>query len=273
MARLIWQELKFRRNGIIGWAIGLCWFPLVYIAIYPSVAEEMAGLANLEIYQALGMNLGTFEDWVGSILFLFVPLLLSVYALINGTGTLAGEEEDGRLEMMVTLPLERWQIVTAKAIALSIATLIVLLIISLVSAVVFISIESQVETEVMALQLATTMITTWPLVFAMGMLSLFLAAFCSRRRIAAMIATAVLLISYFGSNLVNQVSSLEPLEPLLLFSYLDSTRNGVIEGQQVGDILVLMGIGLVSFTLAIFFFNQRNLTVGAWPWQRPSHAN
>lgn len=273
MLRLIWQELKFRRNGIIGWSIGLSWMPVVYIGIYPSVAEEMAGLADLEIYQAMGVNLNTFEDWIGSILFLFLPLLLSIYALINGTGTLAGEEEDGRLEMMVTLPLPRWQIVTAKAIALCIATLIILLFIGIISAVVFIAIESQVETTATPLDFILTILATWPLIFAMAMLSLFLAAFSSGRRIAATIATAVLLISYFGNNLANQVSSLEALKPLFLFSYLDSTRSALLEGQQPGDALALLGIGVVSFALALYFFRQRNLTVGAWPWQRAQVNN
>jgi ABC-2 type transport system permease protein len=268
MLRLIWQELKFRRNGIIGWGIGLCFFPFVYITLYPSVAEEMAGLADLEIYQAMGINLGTFEDWVASILFLMVPLLLSVYALLNATGTLAGEEEDGRLEMMVTLPLERWQIITAKAIALAIATFIILLVTALAGALVYMAIQSQVESEVEPFGLAATMLATWPLVFAFAMLSLFFAAFSSRRRVAALIMTAILIISYFGSNLIHQVSSLESLEPIFLFSYLDSTRTAVLEGQPIGDVLVLLAVGLISFALAVFFFNRRNLTVGFWPWQR-----
>jgi putative exporter of polyketide antibiotics len=42
MLRLLWQELKFRRGAILGWSLGLCFFPLVYIGIYPSVAEQMA---------------------------------------------------------------------------------------------------------------------------------------------------------------------------------------------------------------------------------------
>ncbi len=268
MLRLIIQEIKFRRNGIIGWGLGLCFFPLLYISIYPSVAEEMAGLADLEIYQAMGVNLGTFEDWVASILFLFVPMILSIYAFINGTGTLAAEEEDGRLEMMVTLPLERWQIVTAKAIALSIATFIILVIVSLVSALVFLGIQSQVETDVSVVTLVLSMLATWPLVFAMAMMSMFFAAFCSRRRIAALIMTAILISAYFGANLITQVSSLESLEPIFLFSYLDSTANGVVNGQATGDVMVLMGLGLVSFVLAVYFFSQRDLTVGMWPWQR-----
>lgn len=268
MFRLLWQELRFRRNAIIGWGLGLCFFPIVYLGIYPQVAEEMAGLADLEIYQAMGVSLGTFEDWIGSILFLFVPLLISVFAVINGTGTLAGEEEDGRLEMIVTLPLPRWQIVAAKALALSIAAFLILLIVSLVSAVVFMAIESQVDTDLATLDLTIKLLATWPLIFSVSMISMFLAAFCSRRRIAALTAAVILIISYFGSNLAGTTSVIEPFEPVFLFTYLDYTANAVIEGQQTSDVLVLLGIGAVAFGLAIFFFQRRKLTVGAWPWQR-----
>ena len=268
MLRLIWQEVKFRRNAIIGWGLGLCFFPLVYIGIYPSVADEMVGLADLEIYQAMGMSLGTFADWIGSILVLFMPLIASIYALINGTGTLAGEEEDGRLEMMVTLPLPRWQIVVAKAIALTIATIIIFLIVSLVSVIVFQAIEGQIETDLVAMDVVTAIMSAWPLVFALGMLSMFLAAFSASRRAAAMIATAILIVSYFGDNLANSTSALEPFEPFFLFTYLDSTGRAVAEGQQLGDVAVLLGVGLVAFVLALFFFERRNLTVGNWPWQR-----
>jgi ABC-2 type transport system permease protein len=268
MVRLLWQELRLRRNAIIGWSLGLCFFPLVYIAIYPSVAEEMAGLADLELYRALGMNLGTFADWVGSILIVFMPLIAAFYALINGTGTLAGEEEDGRLEMIVTLPLPRWQIVVAKALALVISSFIMFVVVAGVSVLVFLSIESQIETNLTAMALFTAVLSAWPLVFTIGMISLFLAAFAPSRRTALAISAAILLVSYFGNNLAGSTAALEPFEPFFLFTYLDATGQGVLEGQQAGDILVLFVIGLAALALAIFFFQRRNLTVGAWPWQR-----
>lgn len=268
MFRLFVQELKFRRNAILGWGFGLCFFPMVYLGIYPQVADEMAGLADLEIYQAMGVALGTLEDWIGSILFLFVPLLLSVFAVINGTGTLAGEEEDGRLEMIVTLPLPRWQIVSSKALAFSFAAFLILVIVSLASGAVFLAIESQLETDLSAMDLVLGMLATWPLAFTVGMLSMFLAAFCSRRRIAALTAAVILIISYFGSNLAGSTSAIEPFEPFFLFTYLDYTSRAVTDGQQSSDVLVLMGIGVVAFALAVFFFQIRKLTVGAWPWQR-----
>jgi ABC-2 type transport system permease protein len=268
MVRLIWQELKFRRNAIIGWSVGLCFFPLVYIAIYPSVADEMAGLADLELYQALGMTLGTFPDWAGSILVIFMPLVAAFYALINGTGTLAGEEEDGRLEMIVALPLPRWHIVAAKAVALAISSFIMFVVVGAVSALVFLSIESQIETELVAMNLFTAVLFAWPLVLAVGMISMFLAAFAPSRRIALAIAAAILLVSYFGNNLAGSTAALEPFEPFFLFTYLDAGGQAVLEGQQAGNMLVLFAISLMAFTLATFFFQRRNLTVAAWPWQR-----
>lgn len=268
MFRLLWQELLFRRNAIIGWGLGLCFFPIVYIGIYPSVADQMAGFADLEIYKAMGMSLGNFGDWVGSIMIVFMPLVASIYAIINGTGTLAGEEEDGRLEMVVTLPLPRWQILAAKAAALVISAISMFAIVSVVSLIVFASIESQIETDLVGIDMVAAVLSSLPLVFAMGMISLFLAAFCSKRRIASVIAAAILMISYFGSNLAASTSALEPFEPLFLFTYLDASGKAVAEGQQTSDILVLLAIGLVSFALALVFFQLRNLTVGAWPWQR-----
>ena len=268
MFRLLVQELKFRRGAVIGWGLGLLFFPLVYIAIYPSVAEEMVGLADLEIYKAMGVTLGTFADWIGSILIVFLPLVAAIYAIINGTGTLAGEEEDGRLEMIVTLPLARWKIVTAKAVALSISAFIILLVNAVVSLLVFQGVKDQIETKLAGIDIFTGVLSTWPLVFAMAMISMFLAVFCSRRRIASMIAAAILVISYFGSNLAASTELLEPFEPLFLFTYLDGTGPALIAGQATGDLLVLSATGVVAFALSLLFFQRRKLTVGAWPWQR-----
>ncbi|MBN2045884.1 MAG: ABC transporter permease subunit [Anaerolineales bacterium] len=268
MFRLLIQELKFRLNTTLWWSVGLSFLPLVYIGIYPSVAEEMANLADLEIYRAMGMNLGTFPDWVGSILVIFLPLVAAIYAILNGTGTLAGEEEDGRLEMLVTLPLARWQIVTAKALALSLSILTILLIVSLGSMGVMTSIQDQIDTDLTGIELFTAVLSTYPLVFSMAMLSIFLASFCANRRFASLIAAAVLAVSYFGSNLAESTKVLEPFEPFFLFTYVDASGKAVVEGQQTGDLLVLMITGVVAFLLSLVFFQRRRLTVGMWPWQR-----
>ncbi len=268
MLKLLWQELKFRRGAMLGWSIGLCFFPIVYIGIYPSVATEMGNLADLEIYKMLGMNLGTFSGWIASILIAFMPLVACIYAIINGTGTLAAEEEDGRLEMLATLPLPRWQIVIVKALALMISSLVMFLVVAAVSVQVFYAIANQVETDIVALDLFRAILFALPMVFTVGMLSLFFAAFAASRRAASTLSAVVLIVSYFGNNLAQSTEVLEPFTPFFLHTYLNASPEAVTAGQQAGDTLTLLVTGLVALALAVFFFEHRNLTVGVWPWQR-----
>jgi ABC-2 type transport system permease protein len=238
MLRLLLQELRFRINGIIGWGLGLSFFPVVYVGMYPSFAEQMESfqeLMDLAIYQAMGISMAGFEGFIASTVTNLVPVILCIYAVINGTGTLAGEEDDGRLELIVSLPIPRWQIVAVKTVALGIALFIIL---------------------------------AWPLAMAVGMISLFLGAFSPNRRIASTIATVVVLVSYLGSNLSGMISSLEKIEKLFLFHYYEATAQALEVGQQTDNMIALLVISLVAFGLALVFFQRRNITVGAWPWRR-----
>jgi ABC-2 type transport system permease protein len=271
MLRLLLQELRFRRNATIGWAIGLTFLPAIYVAFYPQFADNLADMQDileLDIYKAMGMSFGTFEDWIASTVINIVPVLVAIYTIIDGTGTLAGEEDAGKLELIVALPIPRWQIVTVKAIALGIALFLILLLVSITTSIVFLSIESQIETTLAVTDVIWSLLYTWPIVMALGMISLFLGAFCPSRRIGALIATVIVVVSYFGSNLAAQVSTLESIEPLFLFTYLDSTAGLFAVGPQASDVLTLLGVALVAFMLAVVFFQRRDLTVGAWPWQR-----
>jgi len=271
MLRLLLQELRFRRSGIIGWGIGLCFFPVIYVGLYPSFADQMASfqeILDLPIYQAMGITMASFEGYMASTVLNLVPIILCIYAVMNGTGTLAGEEDDGRLELIVSLPIPRWQIVAVKAVALGIALFIILAIVSGGAALTMETIRSQVETMVTPLDLFISLLASWPLAMAVGMISLFLGTFSPNRRTASTIATVVVLASYLGSNLSGMISSLEKIENLFLFHYYDATAQALEVGQETGDMITLLLISLAAFGLAVLFFQRRNITVGAWPWQR-----
>jgi hypothetical protein len=83
-----------------------------------------------------------------------------------------------------------------------------------------------------------------------------------------LIGAVVVITSYFGSNLSSQVSTLESIQPLFLFHYLNATASLFEIGPQSSDILTLLGVALVVFILALVFFHLRDITVGIWPWQR-----
>jgi len=270
MFRLL-QELRFRRNGIIGWGLGVSMLPLMYISIYPQFAEQMEAfqeLMDLAIYQAMGISMADFEGYAASTVLNIAPLIVGIYAIINSTATLAGEEDDGRLELIVTLPVPRWQIVATKALATGIALFLILFIVGLFSAAAVAAISGQVDTAVTPIAFLVALLAAWPLVMTTAMIGFFFGAVAPSRRIAALLTTAVFMVSYFGNNLAGLVTSLETIQPFFPHYYFDATAEVLINGPQAGDILILLAVALIFFLLAVLFFQWRNLTVHAWPWQR-----
>jgi ABC-2 type transport system permease protein len=272
MFNLLLHELRVRRGAIIGWGIGLILFVLIYLPVYPSMQEQLQAfdIESIAIYQAMGISsMNTLEGYSSSTIVQFIPILLGIYALINGTATLAGEEDNGTLELLVAMPLARWQIVTIKAVAMVIATLLIALMAALGAVGVFLAIEGQIETTMTAMDLFWAVMSGWPLALALMMISLFLGAYLPSRRIASVVATLVFIVSYFGNSVANLTDQLEPLRPIFLFSYLNISPQVFTEGVNGSDMAVLLATAVFFFLLALASFQRRNITVGAWPWQRP----
>ncbi|HRI57815.1 MAG TPA: ABC transporter permease subunit [Anaerolineae bacterium] len=271
MLRLFMQEMRFRRNGIIGWGLGLCFFPVIYVGLYPSFADQLPNfqeMMDIALYQALGISMASFEGYVASTVTNLIPVILAIYAVISGTGTLAGEEDDGRLETIVALPIPRWQIVAVKATALGLALALILAVAAAGAGLTLAAIGSQVDTALTPPDLFWRLMEAWPLVLTFAMVSLFLGAFSPNRRTAAALATVLVVASYLGNNLAGMISSLERVKGLFLFNYFETTAEALLNGQQPANLLALMLAALAALGLAIFFFQRRDITVGAWPWQK-----
>lgn len=267
MFSLLKHEILSRRSAILWWGVGLILFGVTYIAAYPSMAGSLTamGLEDIAIYEAMGVQMATFEAYLSSAVVQYLAIILIVYAIIAGTGTLAGEEDSGSLELLLATPIPRAQIVTAKALALAVVLLLILLIAAAGNAATLAAVE--IETEVTPLDLFWAILSVWPLVMAFAMISLFLGALLPTRRAAAMVAVVLFIISYFGKGLSGMVEALEPLRPLSLFHYFETTAALFTEGLQTGDMLLLLAVALIFFALALVSFQRRDVTVGAWPWQ------
>ncbi len=231
----------------------------------------MAGLAGMEdmaIYQMMGIEFATFEGYLGSTVIGFVPILLGVYAVMAGTSTLAGEEEEGTLELLLTTRLPRWQIVTAKALALLIVLALIVALAGVGNMLGFLAIQAQIVTAITAGDVFAMMLSALPLVWALAMISLFLSALLPSRRLALAMGMLVLVVSYFGENLGGMVASVEWIKPFSLFTYFDSSAAVFNEGVDPGNVALLLIVAAIALALALVSFERRDVTVGAWPWQR-----
>lgn len=270
MFNLFKHELTSRWMGIIGWGIGLTLFSSMYIGVYPDMADEMASLANLSIYRMMGIDLASFAGYIASIVVQILPIILGVNVVMMATGTLAGEEENGTLELVVAMPLKRWQIVTMKTIALLIVIFLIMVIFGLGSALILNMVIEAVDIsiDITPMQLFYALIWTYPLMVAIFGISLFLGAFMPTRRSALIVMFTFYLASYLGNSVSAMVESMEWAANISLFSYVNTTATVFTDGADMTNTGILLAIGVIFFGLALWAFQGRNLTVGQWIWER-----
>jgi ABC-2 type transport system permease protein len=268
MFNLLIHEIRSRWRAILGWGFGLILFGAVYISIFPGLFEQLQSLKDLSVYKLVGMRLGSVEGYMASVVLVYIPILLCIYCIIASTSTLAGEEDNGTLELIVSMPLSRGQILTAKAIALSGVALFIMIIASIGNAFILAAIKIDNPINVTPFGLFTALMSSLPLALVLIMIGFFLGAILPNHRLSATVLTIFFIASFFGENIAGMVKSLEPIRYLSLFNYYNTTETIFTDGAQLSDIVILLGIAAVFFILALICFQRRNITVGAWPWQR-----
>jgi ABC-2 type transport system permease protein len=273
MLNLLRYELRGRRWGILGWGLALALFGYYIIILFPEFAPELAefDMGNIEFYQMLGdfSDMGSFAGFLSAEMFTWVPIMLGVYAIVSGTGTLAGEEDSGTLELLMALPLPRWKLVLIKVLALAVALLLILLLLGLglVGGLASLDTETVNIGDITSADLLIGVFSLWPLVMIFGALALFFGAYLPNRRTAAWLAVFILVFSYFGNNLAAISEPLEALQPLYPFHYFNASTI-LTDGPDTTNQLILSAATGLFLALTFIAFQRRNVTVGAWPWQK-----
>jgi ABC-2 type transport system permease protein len=272
MLNLLLHEIRVRRGAILGWTIGLGFFAIMYMSFFPALPAELLDLPieEIEIYRAMGVeSMATFEGYMLSTVFNFFPLLAGIFGVVLGVGALAGEEDNGTLELLASLPISRVGLVLGKAAALGLGALIVMLLVGLGVMGVFSILQDQIPTGISALDLFFAILINWLITFVFITLSLFLGAYLPNRRTALSASVVLLIFTFFGNNLAGLVPSLEAYQPLLPFYYSDQVVRTLVGETAWNEALILLALAAGFLILALISFQRRNITVGAWAWQRP----
>ena len=270
---LLLHELRVRRGAIVGWALGLGLFLSLYTTIYrflPAEVREM-DVRALAFLNSLGIQtFATFEGFILGTAFNFAPLLVGLFGVIIGVGALAGEEDEGTLELLAALPVSRVRLLLAKSAALFIAALVVMAVAGAIQAIVFML--WQIDTPVTPLDLFRVALSHWLIAFVFITFSLFIGACLPGRGAALATATTALFVRFFGDTLAGMAPVLEPLQPFLPHAYFENVVQMLTGEVAWRDVMILLALGMGFLLAAVLSFRRRNLTVGAWPWQRPRVA-
>jgi beta-exotoxin I transport system permease protein len=124
VAAIYRRWLRDRRRSTIGWSLGLAGVIGVTAAFYPSLSSDLANLGSSggAMASLIGLNDGI--DPSSPLGFLWtnlyaniVPWVLMALGISLGTASVAGDEEAGTLEYLLSKPVNRTQVVVGRFLA------------------------------------------------------------------------------------------------------------------------------------------------------------
>jgi ABC-2 type transport system permease protein len=182
------------------------------------------------------------------------PVLLLVYAIGAGARAVAGEEEDGTLDLLLSTPIRRRRVLVDTAAAMIAVTFGLATIVWLAVAV-FGPISGL---HVPILHLTAAVVDLFGLAVAFGAISLAVGSATGSKHLAVGVAAGLALVTFILNTLAPTVDALKPLRLLSPFHYY-SGHSPITTGFTWADPLVLLGIAAVALLVAGTTLERRDL--------------
>jgi ABC-2 type transport system permease protein len=251
--------LRQDRWASIGWVAGIGALSLLYTASFKSIAGAKSAAINNypeSIKQALNLeDLTSPTGYLASTVF-GIPLLLltSIYVIATATRAIAGDEESGALDLLLSYPVGRTGFLLARFGAMGVViecqglTILAVLAASRDPSGLYANSADVVFTLIMWLAFAR----------CLGGIALLVSATAGRRSLALVVSSAIALATYLAGSFVPLIKGLHwmrEISPYYWFTGNDPLRNGL----QVAHLIALIAVGLLATALAAVAFNRRDL--------------
>jgi len=258
------KSLRDLRRSFAWWTVGLAGYVALIASVYPTVRDnpDLEKLVEsypeaLKAFVAFGgqFDFTSAAGYLGSELFSFMmPALFLVAAVGHGAGTLAGEEERGTIDLLLSSPLSRTRVALEKlaAMCVELAALGVVLWLALwVGARAF-----SMEVSVAHLASATALLVV--LALAYGAIAFMVAAATGRKTLAIGLTVALAVGAYLVNSLASLVEVLEPFQkatPFYHYAVADPLRQGL----DPWHTLFLLAVGAGAAAAGVLLFDRRDL--------------
>ena len=267
MATVFHYALSRLRGQIIGWGLTMFVLGFVSVPFYDSIVSQADQMEQLlssyppELMALFGdfstSSIVTPEGYLGLQYFDFMaPLILGVFAVLVGSGLLASDEENGRLDLILAHPVSRTALFAGRLLALVAATLAILVL----SWLGIVILMGQTSMGLSGGEVALPFVSLLAVMMFFGALALLLSMLLPSRRMAAMTASFVLIASYFLVALARISTDLETAVKFSPLNYYQSSK--AIDGLNAGWFIGLLAVAALFAGLAGWRFERRDIRVG-----------
>lgn len=256
------KTLRDQRKSLSWWTLGFVGTVLLYTAFWPSIRENGAQLTKYvenmpEFVRNMigGVDYATPEGYIQSEVFSFLgPILLLVYAIGAGSRAIAGEEEAGSLDLLLSVPVRRRRVLLDKFWAMLAATfwLTLAMWLALLAFGPVFDLRPGLE------GFTAASANLFLLAAAFGTVALAVGAVTGSKGLAVGVPSGVALITFILNTLAPSVDWLEPYRVLSPFYYY-SGGNPILNGLDPWHASVLGAITVVALGFALWAFERRDL--------------
>lgn len=251
------------RSSILGWGLGVASLGVLLIPFYDVFLEQeeqfSALLANYppELMAFFGgsLNFADPAEYVNTYLS-FMPMLLGIFAILTGAGLIASDEESGRLDLILAHPISRTALFWGRTLAFLTATLLLLAVAWLGFAIPLFWSQMDVTAGAMALPFVSLL----GISLVYGALALMISQLLASRRLAAAIASLVMIASYFLSSLASLDQTMKSLARFLPHDYYQGGK--AIAGLNLTWVFGLVAVSACLALVGWWAFGRRDIRVG-----------
>ncbi|MBA3470935.1 MAG: ABC transporter permease subunit [Herpetosiphonaceae bacterium] len=255
-----------RQRSFMWWSLGVAVMILIMILFYPTIRDnddmlkllegmpkEMLALAGISDAAAMMTPAGYLQ---GRLFSMLLPLLLLVFAIGFGTRAIAGEEEARTIDMLLSHPVRRSQVVLQSfgAMVALLAGLGVVIVLALFLSALTVDMEIGVD------KLVAGTVSSVLLALFFGTLGLALGAATGKRGLSMGLTSTVAIVGYLVHSLGEAVDWLKPAQKFSPFYYATSS-NPLTNGLDLGHSLVFVVAMALLVAVAVFTFERRDVAV------------
>ena len=263
LSNIFLKSLRDQRRPMFWWEVGIIVVSLITCATYPSFKDNTQLddiLGDSEFLKALAggfESMSSGEGFVNTqLMAVFMPVLVMIFVIRLGTNTIAGEERDGTIDVLMANPVSRVSALAQKFGAMLVSSL------ALVGAVWISLLVGSVLFDMGLDFWRTTQACVSLALFgwAFGALALAVGSATGRTGTTFAVTSAVGVAAYLLHTFAPLFDALEPLKYLSLFYYyiaVDPLTNGI----SIAHALVLAAVTAALFGVAAYTFERRDLAI------------
>ena len=250
---------KTIRDRWLGWAIAVVSLELVFL-LGMSVYRDIDLSVYTEMPEIFLSLIGIGEDIdvgglaIGAIQGVYGTLALVAMALTMGAASIAGEERNGTIGLLLGNPKSRTHVLVSKAASMVLLTALS----ALAMWGVAYPIAAMLDVEIGGMDVGALTLHMFVNVLFYGFLATAIGAWTGNKGAALGATAGVLVLSFFAVGLLPLVEGLEDLARVFPWYYFDSSEP-LYNGVNWGHIGVLLA-GSIAFTIAaVIGLNRRDL--------------